>query len=295
MKSEVMVILGPTASGKTDYALQLAQKIGGAVISADSRQVYASMNIGTAKPHDAWSDMPHPVMTPDSVHGIDHYLFNIAEPDQTLTLADWQTAAQKVITKLLSENITPLLVGGTMLYIDSIIRNYSIPEVKPNPELRTELEKLETKKLFSRLITLDPEARKFVEAHHKQRIIRALEVMAATSQPFSQQRQKRKSDYQFNVIGIFPGWELLEQRIAARARQMLDDGLVDEVKNLRKKCLPDSPLLKTINYQQVGNALDRKISEAGALKKMVQVNMRYTHRQMSWWKRNKKISWICAT
>jgi len=314
MKKEMIVILGPTSSGKTALAIDLALRVGGAVISADSRQIYTGMNIGTAKPEEAWTNKVHDVLIPDPVGNgtphrgrnrtapvgkvsrkVDHYLFNITEPDKEITLAQWQSAAKQVIEKIFSEDKTPLLVGGTMLYIDSIIYNYAIPEVKPDVLFRGSAEKQDTAELYAELLMKDPDAKAFIQPHHKQRIIRALEVMKFTGKPFSKLRERRPTDFTYKIYGIFPGWEVLRERITKRTRQMLEDGLVEEVRSLRSKYSESLPLLKTINYQQAGQLLDRKISQEEAAEEMVQANMRYAHRQMSWWKRNKGINWISTT
>ncbi len=299
MQPEVLVIVGPTASGKTDFAIKRAKENGGAVISADSRQVYSGLNIGTAKPEEAWRDAPHAISEPDIVDAIPHYLLSVCAPDQLYSLAQWQSAAQKILEKI---GQPAILVGGTMLYVDSILFNYSIPEVKPDPVLRAELEKLSAEELWQQLMQKDPAAKQFIEPHHKQRIIRALEVIAVTGKPFSDLRQQRPSPYQFKIIGLFPGWDALRERITQRAQAMLDDGLLEETKGLRAKYGPayakasagkaDLPLLKTMNYLQAGQLLDEILTREQALAEMVKVNMRYAHRQMNWWKRNKEIEWL---
>ncbi len=293
MKEKVIIVLGPTAAGKTVYSVALAKRRGGAVISADSRQLYAGMNIGTAKPKEAASNTPHSYMNPDSVQGISHYLLNISTPDEPLALAQWQYFSFKIIKKLHAAGTTPIVVGGTMLYLDSLINNYSIPHTPTNPTLRAQLEESGTEELYKRLMNLDPDASEFIEPHHKQRIIRALEVIEATGQPFSKQRKQQPSRYLIDVIGIFPGWSELKERISKRAVEMLDDGLLEETERLRKEYGEYLPLLKTMNYRQAASVLEGSMIREEAFEQMVRVNMRYAHRQMSWWKRKKDIGWIC--
>lgn len=284
----ITVITGPTASGKTARAIELAKKTGAVVISADSRQVYSGLNIGTAKPEEAWRNEPHAILEPDLVDTIPHYLLNVCELKQLYTLAQWQAAAKKII----EEEQPVIIAGGTMLYVDSILFNYAIPEVQPNEALRAELEQLSAKELWQQLTQKDPAAKQFIEPHHKRRIIRALEVIEATGKPFSDLRQKRPSPYQFKIIGLFPGWDKLRKRITQRAQAMLEEGLLEETKKLREKYGKDLPLLKTMNYLQVGRLIDGELTQEAAKADMVQVNMRYAHRQMNWWKRNKEIEWL---
>lgn len=283
----MLVIVGPTASGKTDFAIKLAKESGAVVISADSRQVYSGFNVGTAKPEEAWRNKPHDILETDSIDTVPHYLLNICAPDQPYTLAQWQAAVKKIMTT----DQPMIIAGGTMLYVDSILFNYEIPEVEPNPVLRAGLEKLSVEELWQQLMPNDPVAKQFIEPHHKQRIIRALEVIEATGKPFSDLRQQRPSPYQFKVTGLFPGWDMLRARITQRAQAMLDVGLVEETKKLREKYGSDLPLLKTMNYVQAGKLLDGQLSKEAVLAEMVQINMHYAHRQMNWWKRNKEIEW----
>jgi len=276
------VILGPTASGKTAYAISLAKQVNGAVISADSRQVYAGMNIGTAKPHEAWKDAPHTIDEPDSIEGIPHYLLNITSLDTPYTLSNWLSDAKKCIAIIESAGKIPIIAGGTMLYIDALVDGYDIPAIAPDPDFRAELEEKSSEELYKELIAKDPAASAFIEPHNSRRIIRALEVMHATGKKFSEIRTKKSSDKDFIITGIFTGYEVLRERITARAKQMGEDGLAQEIERITSK-YPQSKLLQTMNYK-----------ENCDIPKMVQSNMRYAHRQMSWWKRRSDINWICV-
>lgn len=289
----IPTILGPTASGKTAYAIELAKTCNGAIISADSRQVYAGMNIGTAKPQEAWAQTPHSAATPDVIDTIPHYLLNIASPDQTYTLSEWLRDAKLVINIIKKNNQTPIIAGGTMLYVDALTDGYDIPEITPNSELRAELEKKSPEELYAILLKKDPAASAFIQAHNARRIIRALEVMDTTGKTFSELRTASASPYNFSRIGIFSGWDAMRTRIAARSIAMLDDGLIQEAVTLREQ-FPKSPLLETINYQEALQFVDNIISRDDAIAKMTQSTLRYAHRQMSWWNRRKDISWICA-
>ncbi len=275
-------ILGPTASGKTAYAIELAKNINGAIISADSRQVYAGMDIGTAKPEEAWINTPHAMDIPDIIDTIPHYLLNIVSLDTPFTLSHWLDAAKKILPLIEESGKTPIIVGGTMLYIDALTDGYDIPIIEPNEEFRAELEKKSSEELFKELMIKDPEAKEFIEPHNSRRIIRALEVIEATGKPFSSLRTKKESRDEWTRIGIFSDWDTLKENITKRASEMMEDGLLEEKETLTTT-FPTSPLLKTMNYTE------------STVAEMVQSNMRYAHRQMSWWKRRDDIGWICTT
>ncbi len=282
MKPTIPVILGPTASGKTAYALARAKQLGGAVISADSRQVYAGMNIGTAKPQEAWTQTPHSIEKPDIIDGIPHYMLNIATIDTAYSLSDWLAAAHHLIPMIQAQNLVPIIAGGTMLYIDALVDGYSLPIITPNTTLRHGLEQLPVEALYAKLIAQDPDATAFIETHNTRRIIRALEVMNATGKKFSELRTKKSSNNKFQITGIFPDYEVLRERVTTRAQHMIADGLAKEIEKIQKS-FPDSKLLQTMNY-----------TEHCDIEKMIQSNIRYAHRQMSWWKRRNDIHWICV-
>ncbi len=297
-KPLVRVILGPTAVGKTDVAIQEAKKIGGVVVSADSRQIYAGMNIGTAKPEEAWRDEAHDVLEADSIDGVPHYLLNVATPDKPWTLAMWQEAAYAVMADVAAKNIPIYVVGGTMLYIDSLLFHFDIPAVAPQPELRERLEKESTDALYTRLLLADPAAQKFIEPHHKQRIIRALEVIEISGKLFSVSRLKREPLYDFEIRGLFPtdvtdekGWEVLKGRISQRVISMIDGALGEETQKLQQTYSPTLPMLRTMNYAQMAKLLAGAVSREEAIQEMISANMRYARRQMSWWRGRKDLAW----
>lgn len=283
-KPLVCVVVGPTAAGKTAAAIELAREGNGAVISADSRQLYAGMNVGTAKPEEAWRAEAHGILEPEPIEGVDHYLFNTEEPDEPVTLAEWQEAGVAVIEHLLGHGKTPVIAGGTMLYVDSIVRNFLLPQVEPNPTLRQELESLSIEELSKRLRQEDPGALEFIEPQQKRRMVRALEVVEATGQPFSAQRREQPAPYRFAIRGLFPGWEVLEERITNRIEEMITQGLLEETRSLQARYGADLPLLKTLNYKQAGLALAGALSIDEAKKEMIKENVRYAKRQMKWWR-----------
>ena len=284
IRPKLWVILGPTASGKTAAAIQLAQKIDGAVISADSRQVYTGLDIGTAKPRfdgkAAPTREPQRLLMPGTVDGIVHYLINIRQPDEEFSLAEWQAAAYQAIDAVGARQMAPIMTGGTMLYIDSIVQAYDIPAVPRNEQRRAELAEMKVAQLYKRLRELDAKAAEFIPPGHARRIIRALEVIEATGRPFSEIRKKGKCRYKVQIYGLFNGWDVLKNNIAKRAQQMLDEGLEQEKQELIIKYGADLPLLKTINY--------REVPDKAA---MVRSNLRYARRQMAWWRKREDIEW----
>jgi len=291
-KNKLIAIIGPTASGKTALGIKLAKKIGGLVVSADSRQLYEGMDIGTAKPKEIWRAHAHDILKPDLIDDVRHFGFNIQTPDNQITLAGWQDAAFRMIDKIVDERNIPILAGGTMLYVDSVVKNYDIPDVEPQNELREQLEREDVESLYEKLIAKDPNAKRFIEAHHKQRIIRALEVIEATGKLFSEQRKAGPLKYDVKMLGLFSSWEDLQERVNLRVREMLDDGLIEETAMLQKEYGLDLPLLKTMNYLQAGKVIADELTEKEAAEEMARVNLRYARRQMSWWRGRKEIQWF---
>lgn len=278
----IPVVLGPTASGKTAYAIALARQLGGAVVSADSRQVYADMNIGTAKPKEAWGNTPHPIDQVDIIDSVPHYLLNITTLNTPYSLSDWLAAVKHTIPIIQNQGLVPIIAGGTMLYIDALVDGYDIPNITPNEALRSTLEQVPAEELYNKLIAQDVDAATFIEPQNTRRIIRALEVMNATGKKFSELRAKKASEHQFKITGIFDNYDVLREQIRTRAQQMIKDGLAKEIETIQKN-FPNSKLLQTMNYK-----------EHCDIDAMVQSNMRYAHRQMSWWKRRKDIHWVCV-
>jgi len=277
---QLIVILGPTASGKSDLAIKLAKEFNGEIISADSRQIYKEMNIGTAK------------VTKKEMNGIPHHLINIINPNQEFTLAQYKELAVKTIKDIQRRNKLAFLVGGTGLYIQSIVDNLQIPEVKPDKKLRDQLEKQTNQKLYDQLKKLDAPALKVINVNNKRRMVRALEVCLSTKKPFSQQRKKGKLLFNTLQIGIKPNKETLERKINQRADKMIQAGLIEEVKNLIKKYGHKPYSMSGIGYKEIISYLENEISLNEA-KELIKIHTRqYARRQMSWFRRDKKIKWI---
>ncbi len=264
----LIVVLGPTAAGKTDFAIKLAKQFYGEIICADSRTIYQQMDIGTAKPgsrefsrinqerlrHHECSQINHefPRIT---INDIAHYLIDIKRPDENFTVAEFKEQALKIIKDIQSRGKIPFLVGGTGLYISAIVHNLDIPKVAPDIKLRKKLEtyskKYGLKKLYAKLIKLDPGAKKFIDPRNPRRIIRALEICLKTGRPFSGSRKKLKSPFKILQIGINLPRQQLYLQINRRVEKMIKDGLVQEVKKLNKKYSINLPSMSGLGYRQI--------------------------------------------
>jgi tRNA dimethylallyltransferase len=253
---KLIIILGPTASGKSELAFKLAKKFKGEIISADSRQIYKGMDIGTAKSKEP------------------QHLVDIVNPDQEFTLAQYK----KLAIEKIREIEVPFLVGGTGLYIQAIVDNLDIPQVKPDKQLREELEKLTPGELYEKLKKLDPGIQ--IDPNNKRRLIRAVEVCLLTGKPFP----RKKKNPLFDTLQI--GLETTDEKINQRVDKMFEMGLVKEVESLTKKYPSDLPAFSGIGYQEI-------IQNPQNAKEMIKLHTRqYAKRQMTWFKRDKRIHWI---
>jgi len=290
---KIIVIFAPTASGKSDLAIQIAKKRGGEIVSADSRQIYRGMNIGTAKEP---LDKKQTGFKPDKavanlyyglVKKIPHYIIDIINPDQEYTLANFQNDANKVIKNIIKRNKLPILVGGTGLYIQAIAQNLKIPKVKPNIKLRTKLESKSLKELAAIYQKLDPSGLKKIDINNKRRLIRAIEVTKITKIPYSKQVKKDKSKYDIEMLNIEIDRAQLYKIINQRVDDMIEGGLINEVKNLIKKYPKNSPSFSAIGYQEIIQYLDGKIEKEEAIELIKRNSRRYAKRQITWMRREK--------
>lgn len=288
---KIVVILGPTASGKTDLAIALAKKFNGEIINADSRQVYKKMDIGTAKPPGKWEK------TADGkvflVEGVPHHLMDILDPGDDFTLADFKERAQAAITDILARGRLPLIVGGTGLYVWTLIDNLDIPRVPPNKKLRKELEKKTLPELVALLKKLDPEHAETVDLKNPRRVLRALEVIIWSGESFAAQKTKSPPCYEALQIGISWPREELFARINARVDKQMADGLLTEAKKLAKQKYGwNLPSMTGIGYRQMGYFLRGEMPLPAAVEVLKRDTRRYAKRQLTWFKRDARIKWI---
>ncbi|BCL36045.1 tRNA (adenosine(37)-N6)-dimethylallyltransferase MiaA [Nostoc sp. MS1] len=278
--TKLIVICGATATGKSGLALELAKRLGSVILSADSRQVYREFNIGTAKPSLA------------EQQAVPHYLIDICAPQETMTVADYQEQAQALINSLPHSPI--LLVGGTGLYIRSIVQGMKIPRVAPNYELRSQLESLGQTTLYSILQQVDPIAAQKIHPNDPVRTLRALEVFYVTGIPISEQQGENPPDYPILQIGLDCEIDRLGERIHKRTEQMIADGLVAEVEYLCQKYGADLPLLNTLGYQEIKEYLAEKISLEEAKELTVLHTRQFAKRQRTWFRAYSQIEWFDA-
>ncbi len=281
---KLVVIIGPTASGKSDLAVKIAKKFNGEIVSADSRQIYRGMDIGTAKPGKK------------EMAAIRHYLIDIKNPNQDYAAGQYKKDAVRAINEIIKSGKLPILVGGTGLYIDAVAKNLNFPEVKENKKLRARLEKEIRERgldyVFKKLVDLDPEAAYIVDPKNPRRIIRALEVALVSGRPFSAQRKTGKPVYEILEMGINPPPETLKKRISERIKQMIEDGLVEEVRRLIKRYGYDCKAFDAIGYREIVDYLKGKAGLAEAIELMNKNTWHYARRQMMWFRKNRNIRWI---
>lgn len=279
---KILVIVGPTASGKTDLAIFLAKKFGGEVVSADSRLIYRGLNIGAAKP----------VLDANMcVQGVKHHLIDVADPDKELSLAEYKILAEKSIDGILARGKLPIIVGGTGLYIWAVVDNLSVPEVPPNKDLRKELDKLSVPELVERLRIADPDALAEVDAKNPRRLIRALEV-ANAGKTFHSMRQRGALKYEALQLGIAVEREELKQRIKKRLEEQLKDGLEKEVRGLADKFAWNLPGMSGIGYREWKNYFAGETTLEMVRENVIKDTNSYAKRQMTWFRKDKRIKWI---
>jgi tRNA dimethylallyltransferase len=276
-QNPLIVVLGPTASGKTDLAIHIAEQLGGEIISGDSRLFYRGMDIGTAKP------------TAAQLARVPHYLVDILDPDEPFSLALFQQLCTEKIVDIRSRGLLPILVGGTGQYIQAITQAWQIPEQAADLRLREVLEKIGREQgvdtLFRYLQKVDPPAAEVIDRRNLRRVVRALEVIYHTGRRFSSQKVRGDSPYDLIQIGISWTREDLYQRIDTRIDQMLSEGLVDEVKRLMTKgYTPALPSMSAIGYNEIYAYLVNEITLEDAIVLVKRKTRQFVRRQANWFK-----------
>jgi len=276
---KLIVILGPTASGKTDLAIRLAQNFNGEIVSADSRQVYKGMDIGTAK------------ITKKEMKGIPHYLLNVASPKRRFTVVQHRRLVLKAINKIFRKGKIPILCGGTGFYIQAVVDGILIPEVPPDWRLRKKLEKKSAKELYKILKKLAPQRAKTIESKNKRRLIRALEIVKRIGRvPIL---KKKPLPYPVLMIGIKKEKRELSSLIRKRFFKWLRQGLLKEVLKLKKSGLSWKKIEDFgIHYRVIAQYLQKKLTDKEMIENSLKELQNYAKRQMTWFKKDRRIIWI---
>ena len=277
-KPLVIVLIGPTASGKTDLAIEIAKHFKMRIHNIDSRQIYKEMDIGTAKPSKIQQKV------------IKHYLINLTNPDQAINVKEFQGIATNSINNQISKGLHPFLVGGSGLYMNSIINGFITPEVPPQKFFRNKLSKLGQKRCWELLQICDPETAQKINAEDKIRTTRALEVFYATGKPISIQQSINPPPWKVLEIGLDS--INLNERILKRTKRMFQNGIIEETKNLINKYGIDLPLLKTIGYQEAINVIknNQKINDAIEITSKKTIN--FAKRQRTWFRNKNNPYWL---
>ena len=286
-KPKVIVIVGPTASGKTSLAIKLAKKINGEIVSCDSMQIYKDMNIGTAKP------------TIEEQNEIKHYLIDIISPEERFSVSDYQTNALKAIEEILKKGKIPIVVGGTGLYVNSLIYGIKFLEISFDEKYRQELEDKAEKEgleaLYNKAKKIDPKAMETISKNDKKRILRVLEIFHQTGITKSKQDELSRNEdvkYDFKVFGINIEREILYKRINDRVDNMIQNGLIQEVENIYNKFKKFPTSMQAIGYKEVVEYLNKNISKEEMIEKIKMETRRYAKRQLTWFRKNKDIIWL---
>lgn len=278
-QKKIVVVVGPTSSGKSGLGIKIARKFNGEVISADSRQVYLKMDIGTGK------------ITKKEQKIVRHHLLDVASPKKQFTADDFKKLGEKAINDIINRAKIPIIVGGTGFYIDILLGRMSVAEVPPNQKLRAKLEKHSAEQLFKRLKKLDPQRAKTIESKNKRRLIRALEIVITTGKPVPKSNTKQNTKYSILWLGLRP--QNLETRIKKRLDARLKQGMVKEVKNLLKSGVGKKRLYDFgLEYRWLARYLNKEIDYKGMKEGLLRDIIKYSKRQMIWFKRNKDIKWL---
>ncbi len=282
----IIAIVGPTGIGKSNLAIKLAQEFEGEIVNADSRQIYRYMDIGTAKP------------SPEERALVRHHVIDIINPDESFSLAQFQDLVFKTIEDILQRGKLPFLVGGSGLYVRSVIEGWQTPKVPPDVKFRKQLEQRaragETMTIYEELKKLDPDATRNIDPRNVRRVIRALEVMHVAQVPFSSLQVKRTPPFQILMIGLTANREELYRRTDCRVDAMIERGLIDEVKNLVRLGYDiDLPAMSGIGYRQIGEYLEGKIDLESAIYRIKVETHRFIRHQYNWFRlSDARIKWF---
>jgi len=289
MLKKIIAVAGPTASGKTALAIEIARKFNGEVVSCDSMQIYKFMDIGTAKPDKSEQE------------AVRHHMIDIVHPTERCSVADFVKLARECIEDVISRGKLPVLAGGTGLYMDSVLENIVFEDFGSDPEFRAEMQKLadtEGADLIHHLLAeKDPVAAEKIHPNNVRRVIRALEVCRLTGKTFTQVNleSRREPVYDALILGIDADREVLYERINKRVDKMMDNGLLEEVQSIRDMGIGrDTTAMQAIGYKEILEFLEGTATLEEAVEKIKMESRRYAKRQMTWFRRNDKIQWVSA-
>lgn len=282
MKPTIVVICGPTASGKTGLGIAVAKQINGEIISSDSMQIYKDMNIGTAKP------------TKDEQAEAKHHLIDFVSPDQRYSVADFKRDAEKEIEEILLQGKIPIIVGGTGLYVNSLIYNIEYKEEKTDLEYRRSLEKTDLSKLYEEALKIDEIAAKKISPNDRKRITRILEIYHTTGRTKTELDKEsiKEAKYNYKIFVLSMDREKLYDRINLRVDLMLKDGLIDEVKSILQKYNVFPTAMQGLGYKEVVQYLNGDISKEEMIEKIKMETRRYAKRQLTWFRSYKDAIWL---
>ena len=289
LKEKVVVLIGPTAVGKTNLSIELAKKFDGEIISGDSMQIYKGMDIATAK------------ISKEEMQGVPHHLIDILEPDESFSVAQFQELVRKKITEITSRGKVPFIVGGTGLYIQAVLYDYQFQETATDTAFRTKLEEMAqaegTLTIHDMLNKVDSEAAAAIHHHNVRRVIRALEVFHVTGRKMSdtQREQKQESLYDAALIGLTKERNVLYERINKRVEQMLEIGLLEEVQHFYEKGIRDCQSLQAIGYKEIYKYYDGLLSLEDSIEELKQNSRRYAKRQLTWFRNKMNVQWFDMT
>ena len=278
-KPKIIVIVGPNASGKSGLAIDLAKKFGGEIISADSRQVYRGLNIGTGK------------VSRREMKGIPHHLLNVANPRRVYTADKYKKDAERAVQNIIQKGKIPIIAGGTGFYIDALLGAVTLPKVPPDQALRKQLEKKSTSQLFKKLQKLDPRRAKAIDSKNKRRLIRAIEIVKAIGK--IPKLKKGLSKYEVLYVGIATTEKQLKKNISVRLFARMRAGMIAEARGLHDRGLSWKRMEELgLEYRYLAQFLQKKITKEELHQKIETGNWKYAKRQKTWFRRNKHIKWF---
>ncbi|PFB26377.1 tRNA (adenosine(37)-N6)-dimethylallyltransferase MiaA [Bacillus cereus] len=288
-REKVAVIIGPTAVGKTKLSIDLAKALNGEIISGDSMQIYRTMDIGTAK------------VTKEEMDGIPHYMVDIKNPEESFSVAEFQERVRKHIREITERGKLPIIVGGTGLYIQSVLFDYQFTDDAGDAIYREQMEKLALERgveyVHKKLQEVDPESAERIHANNVRRVIRALEIFHTTGEKMSDQLEKQENEllYDVSLIGLTMDREMLYDRINLRVDIMMDQGLLEEVEGLYNRGIRDCQSIQAIGYKEIYDYFEDRVSLEEAVSQLKTNSRRYAKRQLTWFRNKMDVTWFDVT